>query len=222
MDIAKAKRDVYGSADPLDIAFRICIQEIFEWVKDRIFAKTKEEELDEESFQRWLEELVLLIVDDCEKNQRAMLQNSFRNLRHPAPTPGRSLSLGERFAHFHDDVFFGDSRYSVGIQIADLCSYFIARHLNGDEEIRPFYELIEPYIVYGQFYPDEKQFKAPQPVLSGLSNLRLALSGLGNEKQRIPEVRQDDAEIAVSSPLGDQEEAGRGEAREEAEKEPTV
>ena len=41
VDIAKAKREVYGSADPLDIAFRICIQEIFEWVKDRIFAKTK-------------------------------------------------------------------------------------------------------------------------------------------------------------------------------------
>jgi hypothetical protein len=47
-----------------------------------------------------------------------------------------------------DDMYFGDSQYSIGIQLADLCSYFIARHLDGDAEIKGFYEMIDPHIVF--------------------------------------------------------------------------
>jgi hypothetical protein len=44
-------------------------------------------------------------------------------------------------------MYFGDSKYSIGIQIADLCSYFIARRLAGDSETEHFYKMIEPQII---------------------------------------------------------------------------
>jgi hypothetical protein len=30
--------------------------------------------------------------------------------------------------HFRDDMYFGDSRESVGVQKADICTFFIAKH----------------------------------------------------------------------------------------------
>jgi hypothetical protein len=53
-------------------------------------------------------------------------------------------------------MYFGDSRHSLGIQLADLCSYFIARHLDGDVEIRGFYDLISPHIVSANTHPAVK------------------------------------------------------------------
>lgn len=215
VDIAKTKREVFGSADPLDIAFRICLREISQWVRAQAFSAAGIQGENEE-LRRWLAAMVLLIVDDCEKKQRDMLQNSFRNWRHPLPSVSKTMPYSQRFGHFHDDIFFGDSRYSVGIQLADLCSYFIARHLQGDEEIKPFYDLIEPHIEYGQFYPEQTDFKAPQPILT---NLRGLLAGLNNEENRISEVRSNDGGTIESSPQRDQEEIGSGEAGEaQAEK----
>ena len=188
VDIARAKREVYGSADPLDIAFRICTQEIYEWVRNQIFVD-REGEDEDAKVERWLGTLVLLIVDDCEKKYKDMLQNSFRNLRHPLPSASKNMTAGDRFVHFHDDVFFGDSRYSVGIQLADLCSYFIARYLQGDEVIRPFYDLIHPHIVYGQFYPQQQAFSVPVPVLTNMNLLQLGGTLSDN---RIPQIQSGD------------------------------
>lgn len=212
VDIAKARREIYGSADPLDIAFRICLKEISHWVRKHHFAQETEDR--DEEIRRWLAALVLLIVDDCEKKQREVLQNSFRNLRHPLPSVRKTMPAGQRFPHFHDDVFFGDSRYSVGIQLADLCSYFIARHLQGEEEIKPFYDLIEPHIEYGQLYPQQQDFKPPQPtLLSSLSGLGLALTGVIDDKG-IPKIRPSDDGAIEGSPQRNQEEAGSGESGE--------
>jgi hypothetical protein len=208
VDITKTKRAIYGSADPLDIAFRICIQEIYEWVKKQIFSGNERD--DDEKVERWMGTLVLLIVDDCEKKHKDMLQNSFRNLRHPPPSISRSMPASQRFVHFHDDVFFGDSRYSVGIQLADLCSYFIARHLQGDEEIRPFYDLIEPHIVYGQLYPEEEAFRTPQPVLKNLTQL----GGLLGDGERISEIQPSDGGDPSRQSESSKRSNGSGEAGE--------
>ncbi len=65
VDIAKAKEQIYGSADVLDMAFRMCAQQIYEWAKQRIIGA---EELDEDTIvSNWLQELVILIVDECDK-----------------------------------------------------------------------------------------------------------------------------------------------------------
>jgi hypothetical protein len=189
VDIQKEKREIFGSAEPLDIAFRICMKEVYDWVRDRSLRFDFEKE-EEAAIQAWLEELVIMIVDNCEGKQRNMLQTSFRTLRHPLPSV-EDAPVSERLPHFHDDVFFGDSRYSVGLQLADLCSYFIARHLEGDKEIAPFYDMIEPHIVYGQLYPDQQTFSRPLPQLKGLGEL-LALGA--NEEQGVPEIQPGDAD----------------------------
>ena len=182
VDIAKGKREIYGSADPLDVAFRICMKEVYEWVRQRSVRFDLEKDEDA-ALQAWFEELVILIVDDCDPKQRNMLQSSFRNLRHPVQL-SPDAPLMERLPHFHDDMFFGDSRFSIGIQLADLCSYFIARYLDGDTEIAPFYDMIEPHIVYGQLYPADQTFSKPTPRLKWLEGLGGVLGGIQNEEQR--------------------------------------
>jgi hypothetical protein len=69
----------------------------------------------------------------------------------PSPAPGFAcnyMSIRPSSLPFvHDDMYFGDSKFSIGIQIADLCSYFIAGHLEGDSEKEHFYKLIDPQII---------------------------------------------------------------------------
>jgi hypothetical protein len=92
-------------------------------------------------------------------------------------------------------MFFGDSRFSVGIQLADMCSYFIARHLDGDTEIAQFYDKIEPHIVYGQIYPDQQTFSKPAPRLKWLEGLGdLLTTSADGEQQRILELQSSDGE----------------------------
>ncbi|MGO4885927.1 MAG: DUF3800 domain-containing protein [Bryobacteraceae bacterium] len=60
-------------------------------------------------------------------------------------------------AHLQDNVHFGDSRFSVGIQLANFCAYLIDRHLcapGGDME-GMFRELC-PMVVSGRIEPSVK------------------------------------------------------------------
>lgn len=199
VNLTRLRSQVYASADPLDISFRICIAGIREWNDDRMAKKVQSmltpddyktpETLLKPMLANWLEELLIVIVDECDPKVRNSLQKSYRGLRAAGSDTG--------LAHFHDDMYFGDSRYSIGIQLADLCSYFIARHIEGDSEIEPFYEVIAPYIVFSQIEPEEKN---AAPV------------------EGVPEVRHDDGHALESSTQRDQEEAGSGESGEEAQK----
>jgi Protein of unknown function (DUF3800) len=83
-------------------------------------------------------------MDDGDKKNSGTVQKSFRSMRGRFRFSGVG---GSSLPFVHDDMYFGDSKYSIGIQVADLCSYFIARHLAGDSEIEHFYKLIEPQIV---------------------------------------------------------------------------
>jgi hypothetical protein len=90
----------------------------------------------------------MLVVDDCNPPIKNVLKQSFRELRQhirkPIPSPGQMW-------HFHDAVAFADSRDSVGVQVADLCAYFIAKHQkNDDPTAEGFYEIIKDRIVYSK------------------------------------------------------------------------
>lgn len=159
VDLPKLHNEVYGSADPADICFRICVDGIRSWaeqdIQSRLTAKLGDnienyrlEHMTPHVVDGILEELVILIVDECDKKIRETLQQSYRNLR-----PPRNAAKDKPFSHLHDDMYFGDSRYSIGIQLADLCSYFIARHLEGDDETENFYEMIHQHIAYSQIRP---------------------------------------------------------------------
>jgi hypothetical protein len=134
----KLAKRLYGSAHPLDVCFRICIEGIEQWAGS------------------WItHEMAILIVDDCtDKKLKDTLRDSFRELRKRV----RSINSAEKTAwHLHDDMYFGSSKDSVGIQLADLCSYFIKKHIRGGDEIaETFYKMIEECIYSGQIEPQEK------------------------------------------------------------------
>jgi hypothetical protein len=168
VDLSKLRNEVYASADPLDISFRVCLDGIHSWANTTVINKAIAENpgsdvADIEAripsiMNGWMQQLVILIVDECpDKKTRDALQRTYRDLRRPL----RSLQgLTPPLIHFHDDMYFGDSRYSIGIQLADACSYFIARHLEGTVEAEGFYEMIRPHIVHSHVYPDGPSWPA--------------------------------------------------------------
>jgi hypothetical protein len=189
VDVPRLNQEIYGSADPLDICFRICVQGIKDFMDERNKKEVWEKVKDSEP-ETWTPEkitplmidsavrdLTLLIVDECDKkNTKETLHKSFRALR---PHGGLGDNL---FSPFHDDMYFGDSRYSLGIQLADACSYFIARHLHGDSETESFYDLIHPQIVRSSIYPEPKDKPS--------SEMQLSLEGMQENDDRDESVEQ--------------------------------
>lgn len=154
VDLEKLRKMLYASADPMDVAFRICAEGVDKWINDwlntnfrRLQDKTPKVDADE----LLANDMAILIADDCDQKSKAAIQRSFRNMRK------RPRDDSSRLHCVHDDMYFGDSKFSIGIQLADLCSYFIARHLEGgsDSDIDHFYKLIEPHIVHSRMEPIE-------------------------------------------------------------------
>jgi hypothetical protein len=130
VDVGKLKSGLglYSSASPIDIAFRICVSKIEKW-----FAANAPKELG------------LLVCDDTQnKSHKNAIQNAFRMLR-PKGQPLADEFRGS-LAHLHDDLYFGDSKYSVGIQLSDICSFLIMHHLDGQDQSKRFYEMLSPHI----------------------------------------------------------------------------
>ena len=134
-------RTDYGSADPLDVCFRRCVEGMHNWLfKGQLLS------LGEDHF-------ALLIVDDSNGNTKNTLRKSFRELRHHLRVPN---SLTDTSWHLHDEMYFGSSRDSVGIQVADICAYFIRKHLDGgDPAADGFYGQFKDRIVDSKKEPDE-------------------------------------------------------------------
>jgi hypothetical protein len=49
-------------------------------------------------------------------------------------------------SHVVDTIYFGDSRDSRALQLADACCSTITRHLRGDPVATPYYEMLKPQI----------------------------------------------------------------------------
>lgn len=111
----KLSGSIYGSAAPIDVAFRACLPGIQEWMKKNAG-----------------DEKCLLIIDDYgEKKVKDGIRLAFRQLRPRFRPTEYSCGVLE---HFHDVIAFCDSRDSVGVQVADMCSYFIGHHLQNNVE----------------------------------------------------------------------------------------
>jgi hypothetical protein len=166
VNVAALQKQLYASADPIDISFRICLKGIRSWIDERIMGDPNElaglstDETVERMTHGWLRELVIVVVDDCDNKIKNSLYKTFRALRAVTAT---SAGPGNELIHFHDDMYFGDSRYSIGIQLADLCAYFLARHLEGDLDIQGFYEMVSPHIVFSQVHPNVPETWDPLP-----------------------------------------------------------
>ncbi len=123
LEKAKFRKLVYGSASPLDVCFRICMKGV-----EKLVAQSRPDTF------------ALLIVDESNKERKA-IRDSFYEYRERLPAM-------TDLPRFHDDMYFGDSRFSIGIQLADLCGYFVAKHLEKSVDGEAFYELIKDLCVY--------------------------------------------------------------------------
>jgi hypothetical protein len=133
---AKMEELIYGSADPVDICFRVCVKGVQDWIRQLA-------DLD----------IALLIVDDWEqKDIKRTIRKSFRQMRKHSRAPQYEKKQAWLL---HDDMYFGDSKDSIGLQLADLCGYIIGKHLKGDVAAGAFYEIIKGNIFYSQVEPKE-------------------------------------------------------------------
>jgi Protein of unknown function (DUF3800) len=127
---------LFGSANPLDVAFQQCVLGVEAW------ASGQEPDTQDGPLNLAFDNLCLFISDDTKDEKlKKHLRKSYRTFRQRRPIHNFAK---HRLWHGHDDMFFGDSKYSVGIQIVDLCSYFMLRHLTmkndpvGDEFFQMF------------------------------------------------------------------------------------
>lgn len=131
-------KGVYGSASPTDICFRICLEGINQTMK-RDFTK----------------DIALFIVDDFQDRAlKTQLRDSFRSLR-----KRMACSIiqpnEDPLWNIHDDFYFGSSVDSAGIQMADLCAFFVRKHLEGKDCVaESFFDLFKKNLVYSKLEPD--------------------------------------------------------------------
>lgn len=147
VDLDFLRNQDYRSANPQDIAFRSCVKGIQNWLAELSMENIKKAA----DINAWESPIALLIADAGDKKDNAELQKSFREMRKKLKSP---QNFGDKSAHFHDDMYFGDSKFSLGIQLADLCAFFIAKHLEGRADAEGFYRMIADKIVFSKTYPE--------------------------------------------------------------------
>jgi hypothetical protein len=100
----------------------------------------------------------LCIADENKKNRevKEKLLKTYRALRarHPFIPPHEN-----RLWHAHDHMFFADSTDCLGIQLADLCAYFVRRHLAGDSVTEHYYKRLADNIICAKPEPESKLYR---------------------------------------------------------------
>ena len=118
----------FSSANPVDIAFRICAEGVEKYMQACSETSGKDERC-------------IVVMDDTDdKRTKQELRRSFRQLRRQQRPPTGAIG---KLAHLHEDMYFGDSRESIGIQLADLCAFIIACHLRGVPKTEKCYDLFK-------------------------------------------------------------------------------
>jgi len=137
VDLNTLRKNIFASAVPLDIAFRLCLPEIERWFKEKA-----------------PKDYGMLICDDTtDRKVKDYLQETFTSKRCPAKSEmheygGKTIVVEDRgeLDHLHDSMYFGSSKHSRGIQLADVCGYIIKRHNDGCKETEYLYKRLEPLI----------------------------------------------------------------------------
>ena len=111
---------LFETAHPLIPAFKLCLLGIEKWAQSQHDHPAGVVKVD-------YSDQYLLIVDETKDSElKKRLRNSYRLLRAARPYIATAQN---RLWHAHDAMLFCDSRDSVGIQLADLCTYFMQRQL---------------------------------------------------------------------------------------------
>jgi hypothetical protein len=143
VDAHKLRGSIHATASPADVAFRLCMPEIERW-----FAEKAPDELG-----------IVICDDTTNQQQKRQFQAAFRagrpkvkmELEKDDKGKGKIVGLSRGpYEHLHDDMYFGNSGDSTGIQLADMCCFIIHRHLEGKQDTPQLYKVIEPHIFAGK------------------------------------------------------------------------
>ena len=142
----------FGSGKPLHAAFHMCLLGVEDWATANHpnYSGGKTKQID------W-NDTYLCILDDCDnKGLKDEFRKTYRTLRtkHPFIPPHEN-----RLWHAHDDMFFADSKDCLGIQMVDLCNYFVRRHLAGDPEPDNFYKVFADQIICAKSEPESTSYQ---------------------------------------------------------------
>ena len=88
--------------------------------------------------------------DNGDKGVKEAMLKSFHLFRNRAISSPLVRGVLE---HLHDDMYFGDSKFSKGIQLADICTLIIRRHLAGYEDTEDLYQELSRSIVKHSMEP---------------------------------------------------------------------
>ena len=150
IDKPKLRKELFRTADPADMSFQIYINGLYAWFEKKHFTQSENPR-------------GFLICDDVRTHKgedskkegtdrrgdiRSVIERAFRRNWKRRENQGISLFL-------FDDIYFGNSKNSRGLQMADLCVYFIARHLAERSDSEGFYKIIKDQIVFSGTFPAE-------------------------------------------------------------------
>ncbi len=160
VDLSRLNKMIYASANPIDMTFRMCALGVQAWMGKQLeerFLEYRGRKTPGEHVR--FDDVALFILDDFDSNKplKVALHQAFRQMRKPLRPP--DFQSESQLEHVLDDMYFGDSKFSVGLQLADACSYFIGKHLGGDATVDRFYARIEPHIVHSQIEPVPEETK---------------------------------------------------------------
>jgi hypothetical protein len=135
VNLKALKGGLHRTASQLDIAFRLCALGVEKWLADEELRTANECPNPDP-----MGVLGLMICDAGGKTNHHV-GAAFRSMRRRS----REGSTGE-LLHLHDDMYFGDSKYCTGIQLADVCTYVVLRHLLHKSDTEYLYDRISPLI----------------------------------------------------------------------------
>lgn len=151
-------QSLFETADPLVAAFKLCVLGVEGWAQ----SKHPKPEQAPGILVDYNDQYLLIIDETTDGSLKARLRNSYRLLR--AARPYLGAFTNNRLWHCHDAMYFGNSSESVGIQLADLCTYFMQRRLlkrnlaakdPGDE----FFDMFAPRAICAKPEPEWSEYK---------------------------------------------------------------
>jgi hypothetical protein len=151
-----AAQGLFETADPLIPAFKLCALGVEIWAQNH-----HSQDCAGRIRIDYRDQYLFVIDETNDQALKKRLRNSYRLLRAARPYIG---IVQNRLWHCHDAMYFGDSRDSVGIQLADLCTYFTQRRLlkrdvSAKDEADEFFEMFAPYAICAKPEPEWSEYR---------------------------------------------------------------
>ena len=150
-------KGLFGMARPLTAAFRLCVLGIEDW------ARKQHPQRDEAVTVDYKDNYLLIVDDTTDIELKRRLQFTYKVLRakHPYSNPKPD---NNRLWHSHDQMYFGDSVSCLGIQLVDLCTYFMQRHLlkrdkSHRDKADEFFDIFAPNVICAKPEPEWSEYR---------------------------------------------------------------